>query len=120
VTRKKTCSGRERRGESRLLCSDLVRVSWLDGPSRGRTEFAVLENVSASGASVLSGVPVAGGVRLRIVAPGSGFTGITRHCNRVGNGYLVGIVFDPGCRWSENAYIPEHLLDPSALEEQEF
>lgn len=114
--RKSVCTGRERRGEFRLLCSDLVRLSWLDGPSRGRTEFAVLENVSAAGASVLAGVPVADGSRLRILAPQTEFTGTARHCSRVDNGYLVGIAFDPDCRWSENSYVPEHLLDPANLD----
>lgn len=107
----------ERRRNARLLCSDLVRLVWVDGPLQGRKEFAVLENVSLSGASVLAGVPAAEGVRMRIVAPHTGFVGTVRHCHHAGNGYLLGIAFDPGCKWSQTTYVPEHLLDPRELRE---
>ncbi len=108
-----------RRGEIRLLCSDLVQMTWKDGFRQTRKEFAVLENVSRAGASLLAGVPIANGTRLRLVAPNADFTGVTRYCNHVTNGYLVGVSFDVESLWSENKYVPEHLLDPRELEEKE-
>lgn len=119
MPRKFMCAARERRKDSRLLCSELVRLIWADGPLEGRSEFAVLENVSAGGASVLAGVAVADNTRLRIVAPQTEFKGTVRSCNHIENGYLVSIAFDPGYRWSESTYVPEHLLDPSNLETED-
>jgi len=30
-------------------------------------------------------------------------------------GYFLGVEFEPGCRWSQRHYRPQHLLDPRRL-----
>lgn len=109
----------DRRRESRLLCSDLVTLIWTDDARREHKEFAVLENVARTGASLMSGVPVPAGTELHVVSPQASFTGVVRHCEYDTNGYMVGVAFDRDSQWSGTKYLPEHLLDPRALEEGE-
>ena len=40
---------RDRRTEPRLLCSNLVQISWDESNGRRRKETAVLENISRGG-----------------------------------------------------------------------
>ena len=70
----------ERRGETRYLCSDLVRLLWSEGPQRERDETVVLENISASGACVQAEVPVDENTRVRLVCGKQEFHGYVRSC----------------------------------------
>jgi hypothetical protein len=58
---------RERRTEVRMLCADVIEVSWKEG----------------------------GGKRFQ---------------------QAIGLKFRPGTQWSEDVFLPQHLLDTVALE----
>jgi len=105
----------ERRGETRYLCSDLVRLLWSDGPQRERDETVVLENISASGACVQAEVPVDENTRVRLVCGKREFHGYVRSCYWCDDRYFRRIAFDAGSRRSKAKYKPEHLLDPGEI-----
>ena len=105
----------ERRGETRYLCSDLVRLLWSEGPQRERDETVVLENISASGACVQAEVPVDENTRVRLVCGKQEFHGYVRSCYWRDDGYFLGIAFDADSQWSKAKFKPEHLLDPGEV-----
>jgi hypothetical protein len=96
-----------KRSEKRLLCSDLVRIRWVDGQSVRREEIVVLEGYSDSGASVLTGIPIGAGTPVTLCGREEEYRATVRHCGQAQNGYLVGLNFGDQPR----NYVPEHLLD---------
>jgi hypothetical protein len=104
----------ERRNETRMLCADMVDVSWKEGPRRRRAT-GLLEDISASGACFQIESPVPVGAELHWRCPDREFRGSVRYCVYREIGYFVGVVFTRGCRWSRRLYKPEHLLDPARL-----
>jgi hypothetical protein len=105
----------ERRLEVRMLCADMVAVSWMDKAGRKRTAAALLEDISARGACLQfeSAVPL--GVILHWSCPSQEFAGEVRYCVYREIGYFVGVEFDPQSRWSKKGYKPQHLLDLQKL-----
>lgn len=71
----------------------------------------VLEAYSASGASLLMGLPIAEGSTIMFCAAVGEFLATVRPCGPAPKGYLGGVYFDqqPG------NYVAEHLLDLSLL-----
>lgn len=108
--RRRVC---ERRGNKRLLCSDLTQISWLDQAGRRRAEVAILENVSRTGLGLFCGVMVRQGAAIEVVTGDKRLQGTVSNCEFRENGYLVGVELDPesNCEVS-----PEHILDVSLLE----
>jgi hypothetical protein len=100
-----------KRVEKRLLCSDLVRIRWVDDQGGGREEIVVLEGYSASGASMLAGLPISEGTAVTLCGREEEFQATVRHCGKAQNGYLVGLSFSSQSR----NYVPEHLLDVELL-----
>jgi hypothetical protein len=96
-----------KRSEKRLLCSDLVRIRWVDGQGARREEIVVLEGYSASGASMLMGLPIGEGTPVTLCGREEEYRATVRHCGPAPNGYLVGLSFGDQPR----NYVPEHLLD---------
>jgi hypothetical protein len=105
----------ERRNESRMLCADMIEVSWVEHSGRRRTATALLEDISPSGACLQFEAPVPLGARLRWSSPKQEFVGVVRYCHYREIGYFVGVEFHDGSRWSEQAYQPQHLLDLKKL-----
>lgn len=103
------------RSEKRLLCSDLVRIRWVDGRGGRREEIVVLEGYSASGASMLVGLPISEGTPVTLCGQEEEFRATVRHCGQAQNGYLVGLSFGNQSR----KYVPEHLLDVLLLSHSE-
>jgi hypothetical protein len=97
----------ERRAEPRLLCSDLLQVRWTTASGALKKEFAVVQDFSEGGASIVVGVPLAPATQVTLQAGDRVFHGTARHCRREPNGYVVGVKFDGGCE----GYVPEHLLE---------
>jgi hypothetical protein len=105
----------DRRVEPRLLCADLVDVQWKDQTGRIRRGVANLEDISLSGACLQVERPVALGTPFRITYPTGVLMGKVRYCVFREIGYFLGVEFEPGNRWSQRSYKPQHLLDPRKL-----
>ncbi len=105
----------DRRVEPRMLCADLVDVRWKDPTSRTRRVVANLEDISLSGACLQMDRPIPLNTPVRISYPNGELSGQVRYCVFREIGYFIGVEFDPGCRWSQRDYRPQHLLDPRRL-----
>ena len=105
----------DRRVEPRLLCADLVDIQWRDQNGRLRRGVANLEDISMSGACLQVERPVALGSMLLIAYPNGELSGKVKYCVFREIGYFLGIEFEPGTRWSQREYRPQHLIDPRRL-----
>lgn len=106
---------REQRSESRMLCADLVGLRWRDKAGRGRRTVAGLEDISLSGVCLQVDEQIPLMTEVRISYPTGEFSGVVRYCQHKEFGYLLGVQFEEGCRWSTGDFKPEHLLDPRKL-----
>jgi hypothetical protein len=104
-----------RRVETRMLCADLVDVRWKDKNGRVRRSVANLEDISLSGACVQVDSPIPLQTTLLISYPKGELHGKVCYCVYREIGYFLGIEFEPGFRWSQRAFRPQHLLDPRRL-----
>ena len=98
-----------------MLCADLVDLQWKDQTGRMRRGVANLEDISLSGACLQVDRPVAMGCSVRISYPNGELSGIVKYCVFREIGYFLGVEFEPGCRWSQRSFRPQHLLDPRRL-----
>ena len=105
----------DRRIETRMLCADLVDVKWKDQTGRTRRGVANLEDISLSGACLQVDRPVVLGTTLLIGYPSGELTGKVKYCVFREIGYFLGVEFEPGSRWSQRHFRPQHLLDPRRL-----
>ena len=105
----------DRRIEPRLLCSDLVDIEWKDKTCRLRRCVANLEDISLSGACLQLDRPIPLGSPMRITYPKGELIGVVRYCVFRDIGFFLGVEFEDGCRWSQRAFRPQHLLDPRKL-----
>lgn len=105
----------ERRTEARLLCSDLVTLSWRDPAGKSRQEIVNLEDISRSGACLQSEVAVEEKTKVEITMGAITLRGQVRYSRRDELGYFIGVLFESGSRWSKEAYEPKHLFDPRTL-----
>ena len=102
----------ERRAEQRFMCSDLVTVQ-LD--NRDDLLVANLEDISPSGVCLGLQESVATDVTMTLNCAGCRFRGKVRYCVFSESGYQVGVrLMD--CKWSKQAYEPEHLLDAPVVQ----
>ena len=104
-----------RRVETRMLCADLVDVRWKDKNGRIRRTVANLEDISLSGACVQVDNPIPLQTTLQISYPKGELQGRVCYCIYREIGYFLGIEFEPGFRWSQRSFRPQHLLDPRRL-----
>jgi hypothetical protein len=47
--------------------------------------------------------------------PNGELLGIVKYCVFRDIGYFLGVEFEPGSRWSQRHFRPQHLLDPRRL-----
>ena len=104
-----------RRIEPRMLCADLVDIQWRDPTGRNRRGVANLEDISLSGACLQVERQVPLNSTIRIAYPSGELLGRVKYCVFRDIGYFLGVEFDPGNRWSQRSYRPQHLLDPRRL-----
>ena len=97
--------------DKRLLCSDLIKLRWVDGKAVRREEIVVLEGYSNTGASLFTGLAIAEGTAVTLCGGGEEFRATVLQCGHSQNGYLVGVGFGE----QAPSFAPEHLLDPSLL-----
>lgn len=105
----------ERRHHPRLLCADLVEVEFRDQTSRRRLLTANLEDISLSGACLQTEKPLPMNAPVRIRYGKGDLPGRVRYCVYREIGYFLGVEFDPGVRWNQRAFRPQHLIDPRRL-----
>jgi len=101
---------KERRAEPRLWCSDLIKVRLEGGAPAELT--ANLEDISPSGACLQFERQVPVGATLALRLGRWKFRGQVKYCLHTEIGYLAGIEFAAGRKWSREKYEPKHLLDP--------
>ena len=98
-----------------MLCADLIDIQWRDHTGRNRRGVANLEDISLSGACLQVERPVTLGSAIRMAYPNGELTGVVKYCVFRDIGYFLGVEFDPGSRWCQRSYRPQHLLDPRRL-----
>src|SRR5208283_1161992 len=98
-----------------MLCADLVDVKWKDQTGRTRRGVANLEDISLAGACLQVDRPVPLGTSFRISYPAGELIGTVKYCVFREIGYFLGIEFEPGSRWSQRHFRPQHLLDTRKL-----
>jgi hypothetical protein len=108
-------SMQDRRYENRMLCADMVDVSWKDQAGRKKTATGLLEDISPSGACLQMEAPVPLGTAIQWRTADHEFTGAVRYCVYREIGYFVGVQFVANSRWSKKAFRPQHLLDLKKL-----
>lgn len=99
----------------RLLCADVVHVSWKTPKGRAHKISALLEDISASGACLQTEVPVTVSAQIWWRSPKKEFRGTVRYCEYQEIGYFVGVEFETGSKWSRKTFKPQHLLDLERL-----
>ena len=105
----------DRRVETRMLCADIVDVKWKDKSGRTRRGVANLEDISLSGACLQLENPIPLQTMVYITYPKGELLGKVRYCVYREIGYFLGVEFEPGCRWSQRQFRPQHMLDPRRL-----
>jgi hypothetical protein len=103
---------RERRVHKRLLCAELVEVTWSDRQGKQNRRVANLEDVSKSGLCLQLECAIYSGTEIRMSYKGSVFSGMVRYTVYRDNAYFIGIELDQENQWSFRRFAPEHLLDP--------
>jgi hypothetical protein len=101
-----------------MLCADMLEVRWIQNTGQTGHATALLEDISASGACLQTEHPIPVGAEICWASPLQWFTGLVRHCSYREVGYFIGIEFLPGCKWSEEEFRPQHLLDLEELVEK--
>jgi hypothetical protein len=101
----------ERRAKFRMMCADMLEVSWTDRRGNTQSAAALLEDISETGACLQLETPVAIGSEIRWSCPGQELVGHVRYCDYQETGYFVGVEFDAASQWSPSLYEPQHLLD---------
>jgi hypothetical protein len=101
---------RSGRQEDRELCADLVKVQWKEDSGSVHTEWAILEDISASGACLEIEEPVPPDTIVKIEFPNDRCTARVKYCKFVKINYLLGIQFQQGYRWSRRKFKPDHLI----------
>ncbi len=106
---------KERRFESRFLCSDLVQVDWFEQEDEFRTVEALLEDISPKGACVQVEQLIPPGLGITMTVGQNRFSGYVSHCVYRDYGYFVGIRFSEETLWSSGIFMPRHLTDLQSL-----
>src|ERR1700722_19503794 len=102
----------DRRSEPRTLCAEKVTLEWTDRAGRSRRALADLDEISRSGTRLTLAHPIALNSPLVITHTKGQLKGCVRNCVAGRFGYVVGVRFDPDCRWSPAAYRPRYFDCP--------
>ena len=108
---------KDRRKNDRNMCADLLGVRWVE-EGRSRIEAATLEDISANGVCLQIETHIPVGTPVSVYYPMGKYQGRVKYCKPYPVGYLLGIAFDEGYRWSKSDFEPSHLLElPSSPED---
>jgi hypothetical protein len=98
------------RREDRELCADLVKVQWETGPESPRSEWAILEDISPSGACLVIEQPIQPNTLVSLQFESDHCQARVKYCKPDNNNYLLGVQFEQGYRWSRRKFKPRHLI----------
>ena len=100
----------QKRLEIRDLCSDLVKITWMPQPELSRTGWAVLGDISPSGAclEIEEAIPADAIVVLEFGTDRC--LAIVQYCKYDKVNYLLGVKFEDGYQWSIDRWEPKHLI----------
>jgi hypothetical protein len=104
----------DRRADDRLLCADLVEISW-EWEGRRERRIANLEDISLTGVCLQAEKSIAPDTKIVIRYGDGALMGVVRYCAYRDMGFFIGVELSEGSRWSTHHYKPEHLLDPKQL-----
>jgi len=102
---------KQRRENNRDMCAELLTVRWTDGDGRTRSEAATLEDISATGACLQLEHSILPETQVSLHYPKGKYQGKVKYCTYHDIGYLLGMAFDDGYRWSKTDFEPSHLLE---------
>jgi hypothetical protein len=105
----------ERRTDPRLLCADMVEISWNDSGGRTRHATALLEDIAVHGACLQLDRALPLHIEITLEHPKGEMRGTVRYCIYREIGYFVGVQFTPESEWSPSKFTPQHLLDLEEL-----
>jgi hypothetical protein len=98
------------RTEDRELCADLVKIEWMPESGPMRSDWAILEDISASGACLQVEQPILPGTTVFLNFPDNRCQARIQYCKYGRMSYLLGLRFEQGYRWSRRRFKPDHLL----------
>ncbi len=98
------------RREDRELCADLVKIQWKPEHGTVRSEWAILEDISASGACLGSEQPIPPDTLVSLQFKGDECQACIKYCISDRGNYLIGVQFEQGYRWSRRKFKPDHLI----------
>ncbi len=100
---------------SKVLCSEMVRLTWKDQKGSDVTITGDLEAISPSHAWLQTDCPITESTSITIgYGPGS-LSGVVRGCTSEDQSFGLRVELDIGTQWSRRRYSPQHLLDPTVL-----
>jgi hypothetical protein len=108
----------ERRNNSRLLCSELIEVVWTDAQGAPCRRIANLEDISSNGICLQSEISIPEAAQVTIRYQGGALSGTVRYCDYRQFGYLIGVSLEGDSGWDAQRLHPQHLVDPSTLEQR--
>lgn len=101
---------KEKRKVYRELCADLVKVQWEPAFGPARSEWAILEDISSTGACLEFEEPIAPDTVISLHFKSEQCKARIRYCKYEKTNYLLGVEFEQGYRWSRRRFKPEHLI----------
>jgi hypothetical protein len=78
------------------------------GPSH--SEWAILEDISASGACLEIEEPIPPDTIVTLQFPNDRCQATVKYCKFAKINYLLGVQFEQGYRWSRRKFKPDHLI----------
>ncbi|MBP1622480.1 MAG: hypothetical protein H6Q07_500 [Acidobacteria bacterium] len=100
----------DRRDDDRELCADLVKVQWKPEFGPARSEWAILEDISPSGACLEFEEPIELDTIVSLHFKSEHCQARIKYCKYEKTNYLLGVEFEQGYRWSRRRFKPEHLI----------
>jgi len=107
---------KQRRLENRDLCADLIKMAWAPEYEPFRSEWAILGDISPSGACLEIEEPVPVNAIVELEFGGDRCQAVVQYCKYDKVNYLLGVKFKQGYRWSSNRWEPKHLIQFHLLE----
>jgi hypothetical protein len=97
------------RREDRELCADLVKIRWTTESGSAQLEWAILGDISTSGACLEIEEPIPPDTVVALEFSDERCQARIKYCKFDKVNYLLGVEFEQGYRWSRRRFKPKHL-----------